>query len=118
MRSAARYRMCSASAIARSAGLSGAPAAALPPAPPAPPAPHEPPAPPSVRSSSASKAACSAAQLACRAAVHLRQTACRLSRATWTAGVRQLESHPGAGASRRAAVPACWSTASSRPAYA
>eukprot|EP00955_Chlamydomonas_euryale_P105417 365636-Chlamydomonas_euryale.AAC.7 len=64
MRFSTRYRVCSANTVARSAGLSGAPAAALPPAPPSPPAAPEPPAPPSVRSSAASKAACSAAQLA------------------------------------------------------
>eukprot|EP00955_Chlamydomonas_euryale_P010807 116738-Chlamydomonas_euryale.AAC.1 len=72
MRFSARYRVCSASAATLSAGLSGAPTAALPSAPPAPPAPPEPRASPSVRSSAASNPACSAAQLACRAAVHLR----------------------------------------------
>jgi len=72
MRFSARYRVCSASAVTLSAGLSGAPTSALPSAPPSPPAPPEPPASPSVRSSAASNPACSAAQLACRAAVHLR----------------------------------------------
>eukprot|EP00955_Chlamydomonas_euryale_P050463 354562-Chlamydomonas_euryale.AAC.3 len=65
MQCSARNRVCSASAAARSAGLSSASTAALPSAPPALPDPPVPPASSSVRSSAASNATCYAGQLAC-----------------------------------------------------